>query len=333
MHTQLNLFGEQEAVTYSSVREMLLHNKNAEEMPQFVAYGGGVNSTAMIVLLKKLGIRPDVILFADTGGEQQATYDYLDIFNSWLKTNNMPEITVVRKATNNVGDRKTLREAKRTFKKLLFLRCRNIEAYTYAIWHLYIYSSQYSTLEEQCLVTNTLPSKAYGKSSCSAIWKIEPQELYIKEWLSNHGNGESKIRRFIGYHADETSRLFDKTTRQPILQIGNYHNSYPLVENGINQARCIALILSENLPIPPKSACFFCPSRKPTEVKKLPDELLERGKLIESVAMAGVHRREAGSTKGLGRKFAWNDLNEVTELEIAIIEHNQDNRSCACIDW
>jgi len=42
-----------------------------------MAYGLGVASTAMLVEFVHRGIRPDLILFADTGGEKPGTYQYL----------------------------------------------------------------------------------------------------------------------------------------------------------------------------------------------------------------------------------------------------------------
>ena len=42
--------------------------------PLVVAYGLGVNSTALLVEFVKRDIRPDLILFADTGGEKPETY-------------------------------------------------------------------------------------------------------------------------------------------------------------------------------------------------------------------------------------------------------------------
>jgi 3'-phosphoadenosine 5'-phosphosulfate sulfotransferase (PAPS reductase)/FAD synthetase len=38
-----------------------------------VSFGAGVDSTAMLVALRAAGIRPDVITFADTGGERPET--------------------------------------------------------------------------------------------------------------------------------------------------------------------------------------------------------------------------------------------------------------------
>ena len=40
------------------------------DCPLVVAYGLGVDSTAMLIEFVRRGIRPDLILFADTGGEQ-----------------------------------------------------------------------------------------------------------------------------------------------------------------------------------------------------------------------------------------------------------------------
>ena len=44
-----------------------------------VSYGAGINSTAMLIGLHQKGIPIDLILFADPGGEQPYTYEYLPI--------------------------------------------------------------------------------------------------------------------------------------------------------------------------------------------------------------------------------------------------------------
>ena len=50
-----------------------------------VGYGGGTDSTAMLIGLWKNHIPVDLILFADPGGEQSHTYAYLEIMDRWLK--------------------------------------------------------------------------------------------------------------------------------------------------------------------------------------------------------------------------------------------------------
>ena len=60
-----------------------------------VGYGGGTDSTAMLIGLWKNHIPVDLILFADPGGEQPHTYAYLEIMDRWLKEHDMPPITRV----------------------------------------------------------------------------------------------------------------------------------------------------------------------------------------------------------------------------------------------
>ncbi len=63
------------------------------------SYGGGVNSTAMIIKEN-----PDLVIFADTGGERPDTYAYVEYFNRWLKDNNKPEIITVKSPNTTLED-------------------------------------------------------------------------------------------------------------------------------------------------------------------------------------------------------------------------------------
>lgn len=63
--------------------------------PVIASYGGGVNSTAMLVGMAEQGERVDLILFADTKGERTQTYEYIGRFNRWLESKGFPSIEVV----------------------------------------------------------------------------------------------------------------------------------------------------------------------------------------------------------------------------------------------
>lgn len=65
-----------------------------------VSYGGGTNSTAMLVGMKARGIVPDVIIFADTGGEKPHTYSHLEYMKKWCADHGFPDITVVANRPN-----------------------------------------------------------------------------------------------------------------------------------------------------------------------------------------------------------------------------------------
>lgn len=76
-----------------------------------VSFGGGKNSTALIIGLQERGERPDHILFADTGGEHQWTYDHIAKMQFWLEAAEFPPITIVRESITleqDCLDRETL---------------------------------------------------------------------------------------------------------------------------------------------------------------------------------------------------------------------------------
>lgn len=60
------------------------------------SYGGGTNSTAMLIGMVERGEKVDLVIFADTGGEQPHTYRHIREFSDWLVGHGMPAITVVR---------------------------------------------------------------------------------------------------------------------------------------------------------------------------------------------------------------------------------------------
>ena len=64
--------------------------------PCIVAFGGGTNSAAMLIEMQKRSVIPDLILFADTGGELPETYKFVTEFSKWLEARKMPKIEWVK---------------------------------------------------------------------------------------------------------------------------------------------------------------------------------------------------------------------------------------------
>lgn len=213
-----------------------------------VSYGGGVNSTALLVGLHQHRIPVDLILFADTGAEHPHTYAYLDIMDRWLKDHGMPPITRVYKTT---WDGKRL------------------------------------TLEQECLQSGTLPSMAYGFKRCSLKHKIGPQEKFCnhyppcrKVWAAG-----KRVVKFIGYDAGEGYRS-DKVLLGDLAD-PKYSKWYPLMEWGWDRAACQRAIDDAGLPQPGKSSCFFCPSMRAEEIIYLRDhhpDLFRRAIALEDNA-------------------------------------------------
>jgi len=295
MTTQLDLFGDH-VDTQAKDPIWILKNRPAPDpnSPIIVSYGGGTNSTAMLIAMVLKGIKPDLILFADTGGELPETYDWVNTFSDWLIAEGFPVIEWV-KYTQVEGSRRTF---------------------------------TYSTLEEECLIKKALPSKAYGFATCSMKYKVGPQQKYLKQWCLSQ---EIKAipRQFVGIHTGEMSRLLDKTGKIRQMEQEGIRQEYPLIEWGLNQENCNALIKSVGFPVPSKSSCFFCPNRKISEIVELKEkhpELYQRAVEMEQNA-------DLRSLKGLGRtKYAWGDVGALTPMEKALIEAGENNKLCACVD-
>lgn len=62
-----------------------------------LAWGGGLNSTAMTVGLWQRKIVPDVMLFADTGGEKPETYRFVQVFQKWISEKRFSRLVIVKK--------------------------------------------------------------------------------------------------------------------------------------------------------------------------------------------------------------------------------------------
>ncbi len=139
-------------------------------MITLVAFGGGTDSTAMLIGMVERGeAAPHAILFADTGGEFPHTYDHIARFSDWLVSHGYPQIQVLRR---NKKD------------------------------------GSWESLEDECLRTKNLPSIAYGFKTCSQKFKIGPQDKWCNndpviraEWKAGR-----KIRKLVGYDWDEFYR-------------------------------------------------------------------------------------------------------------------------------
>lgn len=69
-----------------------------EVMLRVVSFGGGVNSSALLVGLVERGTPPNLILFADTGDEFEETYAHVRSMDAWSRAHLGLGITTVRRA-------------------------------------------------------------------------------------------------------------------------------------------------------------------------------------------------------------------------------------------
>jgi hypothetical protein len=230
--------------------ERAQQNLFAVPSPVLAAWGGGVDSTAMLIEMITRGERVDAVLFADTGAEWPETYLFIPIFRAWLAARGVPSY-IVRNVTTR-------------FKR----------------WG-------YSTLEENCHSNGTLPSIAFRhqRKSCSLKWKVGPQNRWTSQWAPAREAWAAgvKVIKLIGYDCSPADMKRYAHTEGYTEE--RYEYRYPLREWGWTREDCIERIRKEGLPIPRKSACFFCPAMKPHELHELPAPLLRRIVLMEARAL------------------------------------------------
>ena len=58
--------------------------------PVVLAYGIGVDSTALLVELDSRGEPPDLVLTADPGAEKPDTYEYQKLIAAWMAARRIP---------------------------------------------------------------------------------------------------------------------------------------------------------------------------------------------------------------------------------------------------
>lgn len=274
-----------------------------------VCFGGGVDSTAMLVLMRRWNVVPDLITFADTGGEKPETYEHVRAMDPILRSWGFPTVTWCKLKT--------------------------------------LPSTPYNDLWGNNDANETLPSLAMGKKGCSVKWKQGPQDNFLKGINDEFDCPEDMPANRANWHKPHPLWIESQATGRKIVKLLGYDNGtqdikrskklkkedksflyrYPLQAIGWTRPDCVKAIADAGVPMPIKSACFFCPASQKWELWWLagthPD-LFMAALSMEWKAMIGPHSRWDGdlgkwdevikgdtfpSTKvtvGLGRSFAWN---------------------------
>ena len=142
----------------------------------------------------------------------------------------------------------------------------------------------YRSLGENVITNGTLPSISFGRGTCSQKWKISPQDAWTKTWpaaVECWARGD-KVVKLIGCDCSpaDNRRYAEVADRNDPY----YQHRYPLREWGWTRDDCIARIVQAGVPVPSKSACFFCAASKPEEIRALPPALLRQIVLMEARA-------------------------------------------------
>lgn len=190
-----------------------------------VSHGGGVQTTAMLVLAATGRIDYQTFLFANVGddSEHPGTLRYLR------------EIAMPYAAEHAI----TIHELHRV------KRDGSTET---------IYGRLTREGSRSLPIPVRMSNGAPGRRSCTADFKIR----VIGKWLKEHGaTAQTPATIAVGISVEEIGRVNNRRCEDYESLI------YPLLELRLRRSDCERIIREGGLPVPGKSACWFCPFHRP----------------------------------------------------------------------
>jgi hypothetical protein len=233
-----------------------------------LSHGGGVQTTALHVLAGLGELQVDVALFSNVGddSEHPDTIRYVrEIMAPWGEAHGVPLMEL--RAEFQVGERKG--QPRTLLTDLLRDDVRSIG------------------------IPIRMANGAPGTRRCTGTFKIH---VVSRELRRRGATKADPADLMIGISTDEIERARGEI--DPHHQ--HYRRRYPLLDLGLSRSDCESIIHRAGLPIPPKSACWFCPYHRPSrwaEMRRDEPELFAQA--VELEATLNVRRQS------LGRDPAW----------------------------
>jgi hypothetical protein len=236
------------------------------------SFGGGQQSVACLVLASQGRIDYPLFLFANVGkdSEQPETLRYVEEYARPFAASHgieLAELSRVGRAGPRRGETRTLlADLERPDSKSIPIPVR-------------------------------MAGAGPGTRQCTDRYKIK----VIADELARRGATEERPATVgIGISLDEIHRANNRS------RIPHESVTYPLLELGLRRTDCQRVITAAGLPVPPKSACWFCPMKRPTEwheLRRTQPELFEHACALEDQLVERRTRlgKDPAYLTGLGR--------------------------------
>lgn len=226
-----------------------------------ISYGGGVQSTALLALAANGQINFQTFMFSNVGRDSElpATLDYVEEYAKPYAAKHgidLVELHRIMKRGPEKGQERTL------WQQLTKPGSKSID------------------------IPIRMANGAPGNRNCTGTFKIK----VVADELARRGaTADNPATVGMGISLDEIGRA---NNRSPVP---HERVVYPLLELGLRRTDCKRIIRDAGLPVPPKSACFFCPFHKPEdwqEQRRNTPELFEKSAQLEETL--NVRRAELG---------------------------------------
>ncbi len=235
-----------------------------------LSLGAGIQSTTILLMVAHGELpAPDLVVFADTGAEPPTVYDHL----RWLSSPQVQQLPIITVDGGDISH--DLRE--QVSGRRAAVGGRGASAPFFAL--------------------GRDGSAAPIRRQCTGHYKIDPIN--------------AEIRRRLGFKPRQripvaTAEVWIGISTDEVIRAGAAHqawvvNRYPLLEMRMSRGDCEEWLRRHDYPVPPKSACVFCPYRTNGEWRRLRDndpEAWASACEIDRLIRGGIVRNERGTSTG-----------------------------------
>jgi hypothetical protein len=252
---------------------------------RILSLGAGVQSSTLALMIAH-GEIPMVsaAIFADTGAEPAGVYRWLD----WLEQQ-LP-FPVYRVSAGNLRD--------------AVMAAASGQGSRLASPPFYTSSDKGSegALRRQC--TNDYKIVPIMKK-VRELAGIKPRQR-VKGW---------KVEQIIGISWDEATRM--KPSRLPFVL-----HSFPLVDRHMTRWQCLEWMIGKGYPLPPKSACTFCPYHDDAMWRDM--QINDPVSFADAVAVdEAIRKGISGTTQ---RMFLHRSMKPISEIDFTTAEEAGQGR-------
>jgi len=207
-----------------------------------ISLGAGVQSSTMLLMAAhgEFDVVPDAAVFADTQAEPASVYKWLD----WLEEtvskcpNPIPIHRVTKGSLTDEALHKRITKDGRKY-------CRTL--------------IPFHTKSED-------GSRGMTTRTCTFDFKITPLIKFAREFAGiPRACKEVKVTQWIGISCDEIQRM--KPSRDKWCQ-----HRWPLIEKDMKRYHCLLWMEKHGYPLPPRSACVYCPFHSNKEWRRLKEQ-------------------------------------------------------------
>lgn len=252
-----------------------------------LSLGAGVQSTTIALMMAHGEVpAPDLAIFADTQAEPKKVYEHL----AWLRQQLPFEVEIVSAGNLEAEILATSRGERRNDARPPFY------------------------------VKNPDGSRGILRRQCTGDYKIDVIRKRVRELLGvERGRRvpeDKRVTQVIGISLDEAGRM--KLSRDKWQT-----NEYPLVDRRLTRWDCEQWLRRNGYPIPPKSACVFCPYRRAVEWRRLRDEAPED---FQRAVVIDRAIRAPGYGRLVGECFIHDSMQPLEEVDLSTdAERGQPN--------